>query len=602
MRDSLRVYRRLLTYVGPYRKGFVIALSGMAIAAITEPFFPALLKPLLDQGFVAPGGVPVWIVPTAIIAIFLVRGMGTFAGQYGLAWVANNVLASVRMKMFAHALRLPASEFEREAAGVLISRIVFEVNNLMAATSSVISTLVRDSLIVIGLLTWLVILNWKLTLVAFALIPVMALLVRVFSKRMRKLGRQSLEHTGELTRVVEEAVQGYKVVKIFGAYERQTEVFSKTVERLRGFAMREAIASGTMTPASQLCAAVAVAIVVSIGLVQSANNETTVGGFVSFVTAMLMLLGPLKHLADVNGPLQRGLASAEAVFALLDRQAEPDAGTRTVGRVRGEVVFENLSFRYPGADREALSGIDLSVRAGEMVALVGGSGGGKTTLANLLPRFHSPSAGRILIDGIPIEELTLESLRDQFALVSQEIVLFNDTVRANVAFGVRRAVSDDEIREALRKAALADFVDSLPQGIDTLIGQRGAKLSGGQRQRLAIARALLKDAPILLLDEATSALDTGTEREVQQALETGMSGRTTLVIAHRLSTIERADRIVVIERGRIVEQGRHAELLERGGAYARLRQVQYSDDAARPAGETARPAGDALHADPGAGR
>jgi len=298
---------------------------------------------------------------------------------------------------------------------------------------------------------------------------------------------------------------------------------------------------------------------------------------------MLMLLGPLKHLADLNGPLQRGLAAAENVFALLDRQAEPDAGTRTMGRARGEVAFESVSFRYPGAARDALSGIDLQIGAGEMVAFVGGSGGGKTTLANLLPRFYSPTGGRILIDGEPIEALTLESLRDQMALVSQDIVLFNDTVRANVAFGVRGPVEDSAIRQALRKAALESFVDSLPQGLDTMVGERGAKLSGGQRQRLAIARALLKDAPILLLDEATSALDTATEREVQEALERGMSGRTTLVIAHRLSTIERADRIVVLEGGRIVEQGRHDALMALGGAYAGLHRAQYAASAAAAA-------------------
>ncbi len=576
MGNSLAIYRRLLRYTEPYKNGFAIAIAGMVIAALTEPFFPALMKPLLDQGFVGRTPIPLWMVPAAIITMFVVRGIGTFAGSYGLAWVANHVLASVRRQMFAHALRLPASDFERDAAGLLISRIVFEVNNLMAATTNVLSTLVRDSLIVIGLLGWLLFLNWKLTLVAFAMIPVMSVLVMVFSRRLRSISRQSLDHTAELTRVVEEAMHGYKVIKTFGAYERETTLFGRTVDRLRGFAMREAIANGAMSPISQLCAALAVAVVVSIALIQSQDNQTTVGGFVSFITAMLMLLGPLKHLADLNGPLQRGLAAAENVFALLDRDTESDAGTRTIERARGEITFEDVSFRYPGAARDALSGIDLRIDAGEMIAFVGGSGGGKTSLANLLPRFHAPTSGRILIDGIPIEELTLASLRDQMALVSQDIVLFNDTVRANVAFGMRESVSDDAIRAALRKAALEDFVEGLPQGLDTPVGERGAKFSGGQRQRLAIARALLKDVPILLLDEATSALDTNTERDVQEALERGMSGRTTLVIAHRLSTIERADRIVVLEAGRIVEQGRHDELLARGGVYAGLHRVQYA--------------------------
>jgi len=576
MKDSLAIYKRLMRYTRPYLRGFVFALAGMVVAAATEPLFPALMKPLLDQGFVEKGGIPLWTVPVAIIGIFVVRGIATFSSSYALAWVANHALADMRRELFSHMLRLPASDFEREASGLLISRIVFEINNVTVAATRVLTTVVRDSLVIVGLLGWLLWLNWKLTLVALVLIPVMGIVVGSFSRRMRRLSRQNLEHTGELTRVVEEAVHGYKVIKIFGAYEREAALFHRTVERLRGFAMRMTVASGATVPITQLCAAVAVAVVVSIALVQSIDNQITVGGFASFITAMLMLLAPLKHLADINGPLQRGLAAADAVFEMLDQQRERDDGRRSIGRARGALRFEGVSYRYPGSERDALSGIDLAIRPGEVVAFVGASGGGKTTLINLIPRFFAPTHGRILLDDVPIEELTLGSLRRQLALVSQEIVLFNDTIRANVAIGTADEVDDARIWQALRAAALEEFVRAQPGGLDAPVGERGTRLSGGQRQRLALARALLKDAAVLLLDEATSALDSQTERDVQTALERTMQGRTTLVIAHRLSTIERADRIVVIEHGRIVEQGPHAVLIERGESYASLYRSQFA--------------------------
>jgi subfamily B ATP-binding cassette protein MsbA len=467
-------------------------------------------------------------------------------------------------------MRLPTSYFDAHASSVPATRIAYDVNGVAFAATSTLTVLIRDSLSVIGLVGWLLYLNWKLTLISLAVIPLIGFVIRAFSARLRSLSRAAQEGMAQMNQVLQESIRGQKVVKIFGGEAHATARFARVNNALRGYNMRQAVAAAAATPITQIFASVGLAIVVYVTLQQSVVNETTVGGFVSFITAMLLLLAPLKHLTDINAPLQRGLAAAESVFRMLDETSEVDTGTIDLGRARGEIEFVAVSLRYAGAERDALNAIDLSIRPGETVALVGPSGGGKTSFVNLVPRFYHPASGRIRVDGHNIETLTLGSLRANIAHVGQDVFLFDDTVAANIAYGGKRDAGRGEIEAAARAAHALDFIDNLPQGFDTVIGENGARLSGGQRQRIAIARAILKDAPILILDEATSALDSESERQVQAALEDLMKGRTTLVIAHRLSTVEGADRIAVLHEGRIAEIGTHAELLRNSRLYAVL--------------------------------
>ncbi len=574
--SSRQLYLRLLGYVRPYWRVFAVSIFTMALAAATEPVLPALMKPLLDGSFVERNQTHPYLVPLAIIGIFLVRGVLSYLSSYTLAWVSNKVVLDLRNAMFERLLALPTRYYDDSSSGALISKVAHDVVGVTSAATGVLTVLVRDTLAVAGLLGWLLYLNWRLTLVTLVIAPGVAIVVKVFSKRMRRMSQEGLRAQADVTHVLQESIDCHKEVKIFGGQDYEARRFDRSNQKQRGYNMRQTMAAAATVPIVQIFASVAVAVIISIALQQSAANELSVGSFVSFLTAMLMLLTPIKHLTEVNSPLQRGLASAESVFELLDERAEEDKGGRTLPRAQGRIEYERVSFAYPGSGREALNDVSVRIEPGETIALGGPSGGGKTTFVNLLPRFYEVSGGRILIDGIDTQEITLASLRANIALVSQDVALFNDTVASNIAYGRAGGASRAELESAARAAHALDFIHEMPQGFDTLIGEDGVRLSGGQRQRLAIARALLKDAPILLLDEATSALDSESERHVQAALAELMRGRTTIVIAHRLSTIEHADRIVVLQRGRIVETGSHAELLARNGVYARLYRIQFA--------------------------
>lgn len=572
--SSRTLYLRLLGYVRPYWKVFVLALAVMAASAATEPLFPALMKPMLDKGFGASSQKYLITIPLAIVGIFVLRGVLGYLSSYAMSWLSNRVITDLRSHMFTHLVRLPSSYYLSHPSSEPMTRISNDINGVASAATSVITVLVCDTLIVVGLLGWLLYLNWQLTLISLVMIPVVAVAIRTFSLRLRSLSRAGQQGNAELLHILQESIHNQKVVKIFGGEAQELGRFERANNALRGYGMRQAIAAAATVPIVQLAASVALATVVYIAMLQSNQNGTTVGSFVSFITAMLMLLAPMKRLADVNAPLQRGLAAAESIFTLLDEAPETDSGRIALPRARGEVVFDRVGFVYPHAERPALKDVSLHIAAGETVALVGASGSGKTTLANLLPRFLHPGSGRILVDGHRIEDIRLDSLRTNMAVVTQDVLLFDDTVAGNIAYGSGRQ-NDMEAIEAAAVAAFAhDFIQAMPEGYATRIGEHGARLSGGQRQRIAIARALFKNAPILILDEATSALDNESERQVQAALERLMQNRTTLVIAHRLSTIEKADRIVVMQHGSIVEAGPHQALLETNGVYANLYRLQ----------------------------
>ena len=576
---------RIISYLKPHKGLIIGSLVSMAFVAGAETSIPALMKPLLDRGFTGELNNKLWQIPVFLVGLALVRSMAQFLSNYLLTRVINSVLLKLREQMFQTLLHASTTFFQKNSASQLINAVVFEVNNVLSIMGSMLISLVRDSLTVVGLIGYLIYLNWQLTLVVLVIFPIIAFIMSRINRRLRLLNREQQDLTNELAYIVEEAAAGYKIVKVHGAEQYETLRFMEKADRLRQFALKSAVAGGLNQPITQLIASMALSVVLVIALMQSATEGTTVGGFAAFVTAMMLVISPLKHLADINQPLQRGLTAAEMIFGLMDQPFEEDEdrklNMKSLARAKGGIRFENVGFAYQQeADRkDALNGINLLIKPGEVVAFVGPSGGGKSTLVNLLPRFFKPTSGHIFLDDIPLENIVLADVRKQIAFVSQDVILFDDTIAANVAYGAlsQEGIDRGRVVEALEAANLSAMIQELPEGIDSMIGNNGNRLSGGQRQRLAIARAIYKNAPILILDEATSALDSESERQVQDALDRLMAGRTTLVIAHRLSTIEHADRIVVLEHGQIVENGSHEDLIRKDGLYANLHRIQFAN-------------------------
>jgi subfamily B ATP-binding cassette protein MsbA len=573
--DSL--YQRLKR-VAPWFAGQPAALAlgivGIFVGAATEPAIPALMKPLLDNGF-DRGTLDLWMIPVVLLLLFGARGLAGFVAAYCLARVTNNAMEGLRQRLFEKLLRADPKLFADKHTSGLTNTMVYEVNNGASLLVSTMLSFAKDLVTVCALLGYLLVLNWKLTLIVFAIFPPIAWVVKTLSRRLDNLTRASQDATDELAYVVEENVLAYRMVRLHNAQGSQTRKFAGSNLKLRQLALKAVVANSVMTPLIQMLAALALSAVIMVALYQStgvsATQNVTVGSFAAFITAMLMLISPIKHLSEVAGTLTRGVTSLERGLNLLDLVADETQGTHTVAHAKGEICFDNITLQYPSATSPALNGVSLTIQPGQTVALVGPSGSGKTTLANLLPRFLDPNAGQVRLDGVPLKDWSLASLRSQVAFVSQDVIMFNDSVAQNIALG--EDVETARVWSALEAANLGDFVRGLPNQENTLVGHNATQLSGGQRQRLAIARAIYKDAPILILDEATSALDTASEQAVKDALNVLMQGRTSLVIAHRLSTIEHADLIVVMQAGSIVETGTHNQLMAQSGAYAALYKV-----------------------------
>jgi subfamily B ATP-binding cassette protein MsbA len=569
------LYRRLLGYVRPHWRSFSLAVIGYVIYAASSTALAEMMKRLID-GIQNPDASFRLFLPLFVVGMFAARGVGTFLGTYYMSNVARNVVHTLRCSVFDHLLHLPGRFFDAHSSGQLISRVTYHVEQVTGAATKAITILLREGFFVIGLIVYLLWTNWMLTLLFLTVTPLIGAVVNHASKRFRRISGRIQASMGDVTHVASEALSGYRVVRTHGAEAFEKRRFAAASEVNRQQSMKEALTKAISTPLIQLLIALSLALLVWLAMSPALMAEMTPGEFVGFITAAALMAKPVRQLTDINSEIQKGIAASAELFGLLEEPGERDEGRHDPGRLEGRVVFQGVRFAYADDKPEVLRGIDLEVAPGEMVAIVGRSGSGKSTLVGLLPRFYRPTAGRLLIDGVSIDDYRLTPLRRQIALVSQQVTLFNASIADNIAYGEQDA--DQEAIEAAARAAHADeFIERLPEGYATRVGENGVMLSGGQRQRLALARAIFKDAPLLILDEATSALDTESERYIQAALEEVCRGRTTFVIAHRLSTIERADRILVMEQGRIIEEGSHHELLSRDGAYAALHRLQFRE-------------------------
>jgi ATP-binding cassette, subfamily B, bacterial MsbA len=568
--NAKMLYLRLFRYAWVHKTFFILAILALIILSASNTGFLALIKQVTDEGFVKQSPDKVVYLPIILFVLMAIRGFSTFTSFYAMRYIARHVVATLRQQAFARMMKLPVHFFDANSAGMMVSKLIFDAERVSIVTTRVALNVIRDALTAIGVICYMLYLDWRLTLIFALVAPLMGLYLRKMSPKLRASAQQVQTTVGEMTKVAEEAISGQRIVKIFGAEEFENDRFSKVVIKNRSTEMKMTRIAGFNSLVVEMLAALALGLVVYYSV-----GRFSAGEFAAFVGALLMLISPIKHLTAANEDLQIGLAASQSVFAVIDTEAEINDGEKQIARSRGEIEFKNVSLRYENAKKPALNNLSFTIHPGEKLALVGRSGGGKTTLVNLLPRFYELQQGLVLLDGVDIRSLELRNLRSQFSLVSQDIVLFNDTVFNNIAYGVLRNTSEAEVIEAAKAAHAWDFIQQLPNGLQNEIGDRGVRLSGGQRQRIAIARAILKNAPILLLDEATSALDTESEQHVQAALDTLMQNRTSIVIAHRLSTIENADRILVMDQGEIVESGSHQQLFAANGYYTKLYQKEF---------------------------